>query len=57
MTQREAPNGTRATIGHPANRTIILKWPDGNWRYEHNGKRVNDEDFRAGWDILILGRR
>ncbi len=52
MNQHQAPIGTVATIGHPANKTLIAKGSEG-WRYLHNGKPVNDEDFRGGWDDYI----
>lgn len=54
MTQATAPLGTVATLGHPANRILIVKANDegrGYWRYLHDGSVVDDEDFRAGWDI------
>lgn len=50
MNQREAPEGTVATLGHPANGVLIVKTDQDFWRYVRNGRRVDDEDFRAGWD-------
>jgi hypothetical protein len=54
MTQTEAPYGTFGTIGHPLNRCYIVKTMSGFWRYANSGSPVNDEDFRAGWDILYV---
>lgn len=49
MNQHEAPTGYVATIGHPANRILIVKIDQG-WRYLHDGAMVDDEAFRGGWD-------
>jgi hypothetical protein len=51
MTQTTAPVGTVATLGHPANRILIVKTSAGFWRYVDSGGIVDGEDFRAGWDI------
>lgn len=50
MNQNQAPIGTVATLGHPANRILIAKG-DRGWVYLHDGSLVDDEDFRAGWDF------
>jgi hypothetical protein len=50
MNQSQAPVGTVATIGHPANGRLIAKGPAG-WVLLSDGSMVDPEDFRAGWDI------
>lgn len=47
--QHDAPVGTLALIGHPANDIRIIKLGTG-WAYVSNGEPVDDEGFRAGWD-------
>jgi hypothetical protein len=54
MNQHEAPIHTLATIGHPGNNRYIFKNGDGVWRTVHDGKPVEPEDFRAGWEIVRL---
>jgi hypothetical protein len=56
MNQNQAPIGTVATIGHPANRCLIAKGNEG-WRYLDTGKLVDPEMFRAGWKIVSLPGR
>ena len=51
MNQNEAPAGTLAVIGHPANDIRIIKVGE-RWRYVKTGDLVDPEDFRAGWDTL-----
>jgi hypothetical protein len=51
MNQHEAPYGTVATLGHPSNEILIVKTRGDDWRYVNNGRIVDDEDFRAGWEI------
>jgi hypothetical protein len=53
MTPASAPVGTQATIGHPGNGRYIIKGDEG-WFYRRNGSPVNEEDFRAGWDVVSL---
>lgn len=50
MNQHQASVGTVATLGHPANKCLIVKAADG-WVYLHNLQPVEDEEFRAGWDV------
>jgi hypothetical protein len=57
MNQHQAPTGTVATLGHPANRCLIVKSTTGRWRYVDTGDLVDDEDFRAGWDIYTPTER
>lgn len=52
MTPDEAPLGTVATLGHPANKILIVKGAH-DWRYVHNGLFVKPEDFRAGWEVYV----
>lgn len=54
MTQGQAPYGTFGTIGHPANKSYIVKTSFERGRRVNTGDLVDDEDFRAGWDILYL---
>lgn len=51
--QHEPPAFTLATIGHPANGRVIVKTTEGYWRNVHDGRMVDDEDFRAGWQPLM----
>lgn len=51
MRQSEAPVGTIATLGHPANQVLIVKSNQTDWRYLYDGSLVDPEDFRAGWDL------
>ncbi|NUS02006.1 MAG: hypothetical protein HOV97_05515 [Nonomuraea sp.] len=53
MNQHDAPAYTLATIGHPANRVVIVKTEQGFWRRVDHGSIVPDEDFRAGWRLLV----
>lgn len=50
MNQHQAPLGTVATLGHPANLILIVKG-EYCWRYVNSGVGVDDIDFRAGWDF------
>ena len=51
-TQISAPVGSYGTLGHPGNKIYITKTSSGDWRYVDTGHLVEDEDFRAGWDLL-----
>lgn len=51
MNQNEAPRGTVATLGHPANEILIIKTSHGWWRYVDSGKYVEEEAFRGGWEV------
>lgn len=55
MKQSEAPVGTVATLGHPLNNILIIRINDfgvERWVYYDNHiEIVDDEAFRAGWDI------
>lgn len=51
-TQTSAPHGSIGTIGHPGNQVYVVKTQLGAWRYVDTGRLVEDEDFRAGWDLL-----
>lgn len=44
----QAPAGTIALLGHPANEIRIVKTARGFWRYVEGGEVVPEEDFRAG---------
>ena len=52
MTQTNAPIGTVATLGHPANKHLIVK-AEGGWRSLSGPYfgMIDPEEFRAGWDI------
>lgn len=47
----EQPIGAVVTIGHPANLNLAVHCGDRQWRFLHNGKLVDPEDFRAGWKV------
>lgn len=53
VNQHEAPRGMVATIGHPANKILIVKTNEDLWRYVDSGKPVDDEHFRGGWDDYV----
>jgi hypothetical protein len=54
MIQSEPPYGSVATIGHPGNGTFIVKTSYGRWRRVDSGELVDNEDFRAGWDLVTM---
>lgn len=53
MRQSEAPIGTLAIIGHPANQRLIFRSGLG-WVHVHDLSAVDEEDFLAGWDVVTL---
>lgn len=51
MTRDTAPVGIVCTLGHPANKILVVKTEHFGWRYLHNLNEVDPEDFRAGFEI------
>lgn len=51
LNQHEAPVGTIARVGHPANDSRIVKTGVG-WIYLDTAKPVDPGAFRAGWDVV-----
>jgi hypothetical protein len=48
----ELPVGTVITIGHPGNGILAVRYPH-QWKYLRDGSpTVDDEDFRAGWQVV-----
>lgn len=56
VTQSQAEPGTVAYLGHPANEILVVKAPQGFWRYVHSGEVVDEEQFRGGWHPLPASR-
>ena len=50
FTRDTAPVGVVCTLGHPANKCLVIKTNNG-WRYVDGYAWVDPEDFRAGFDI------
>lgn len=50
-TPNTAPLLTIAFLGHPGNGIVIQKTSNG-WFYINTMRKVDDEDFRAGWYII-----
>lgn len=53
MNPDDAPNGSIAVVGHPANGVTARKDSSGKWRYTHGWDREVDYDTRyKGMNII-----
>lgn len=53
MKPSEAPRGTLASTGHPANHRWVVKGRDG-WRHIDTGELCTEDEFRGGWILISL---